>query len=144
MQPSQGITNRQLAAACLVLCISHDKPWINDDDLDVVAQGWTRRCNLGTGGYNNDLTISESPGDAWSCFFTGSNISVIAPKEAGAGNIEVHIDGQRRATADLSTTGPRQPQQTVCQVTGLTHGKHSITIVNKGPGPVAVDALVVQ
>jgi hypothetical protein len=47
-------------------------------------------------------------------------------------------------TADLSTTGSRQAQQTVCEVTGLTSGKHTITIVNRGPGPVSVDALVVR
>ena len=28
--------------------------------------------------------------------------------------------------------------------TGLTAGKHAIKIVNRGPGPVAVDALVVR
>jgi len=144
VQPLPGIANELLASACRVLCISHDKAWINDDDLDVVAHGWIRRCNLGSGDYNNDLTICETPGYAWSCTFTGSNISVIAPKEAGAGSIEVQIDGQIRATADLSTTGARQAQQTFCDVTGLTPDKHSITIVNKGPGPVAVDALVVQ
>jgi alpha-L-fucosidase len=144
VQPLPGITNELLASACRVLCISHDKAWINDDDLDLVAHGWIRRCNLGRGDYNNDLAISETPGDDWSCAFIGSNISIIAPKEAGAGNIEVQIDGQIRATADLSTAGTRQAQQTVCNVTGLTPGKHSITIVNRGPGPVAVDALVVQ
>ena len=143
VQPLPGITNELLASACRILCISHDKAWINDDDLDLVAHGWIRRCNLGRGDYNNDLAISETPGD-WSCAFIGSNISIIAPKEAGAGNIEVQIDGQIRATADLSTAGTRQAQQTVCNVTGLTPGKHSITIVNRGPGPVAVDALVVQ
>ena len=109
-----------------------------------MAHGWIRRCNLGTGDYNNDLTISDTPGDVWSCSFTGSSVSVIAPKEAGAGKIEVQIDGQTRATADLSTAGARLAQQTVCEVTGLTPGKHSIHIVNNGPGPVAVDALVVQ
>ena len=144
VQPLPGITNELLASACRVLCISHDKAWINDDDLDLVAHGWIRRCNLGRGDYNNDLAISETPGDDWSCAFIGSNISIIAPKEARAGNIEVQIDGQIRATADLSTAGTRQAQQTVCNVTGLTPGKHSITIVNRGPGPVAVDALVVQ
>ena len=81
--------------------------------------GWIRRCNLGTGDFNNDLTTSDTPGDVWSCSFTGSSVSVIAPKEAGAGKIEVQIDGQTRATADLSTTGARQAQQTVCEVTGL-------------------------
>ena len=44
----------------------------------------------------------------------------------------------------MSTSGARLAQQTVCEVTGLTPGKHSINIVNRGPGPVAVDALVVQ
>ena len=46
--------------------------------------------------------------------------------------------------ADLSTTGARQPQQMVAQVTGLASGKHAISIINHGPGPVAVDAIVAQ
>jgi hypothetical protein len=80
----------------------------------------------------------------WSSFFAGSSVRVIAPKEAGAGQIEVQIDGKTRATADLSTTGARQAQQQVCDVTGLDPGKHAIAIINRGPGPVAVDALVIQ
>lgn len=138
------MANESLASSCRVLRITHDKQWINDDDLDVVAHGWLRRCNLGTGDYNNDLTTSDTPGDVWSSSCAGGGVSVIAPKEAGAGTIEVQIDGKTRATADLSTNGPRQAQQTVCEITGLTSGKHSIAVVNKGPGPVAVDALVVH
>ena len=144
VQPLPGITNETLASACRVLRISHDKSWINDDDLEVVAHGWIRHCNLGTGDYNNDLTISETPGDTWMCSLTGSTVSVVAPKETGAGKIEVQIDGKSRATADLSTTGVRQAQQRVCHVTGLTHGQHTIAIVNRGPGPVALDALIVR
>ncbi|HLP77475.1 MAG TPA: hypothetical protein VK327_11225, partial [Candidatus Paceibacterota bacterium] len=101
-------------------------------------------CNLGNGDFNNDLTTSDTPGDVWSCSFTGSSVSVIAPKEQGAGKIEIQIDGQKRATADLSATGPRQPQQRVCEVTGLAPGSHRIAIINRGLGPVAVDALVVR
>ena len=119
-QPLAGITNQPLASACRVLRITHDKGWINDDDPGAVAPGWVRRCNLGTGDFNNDLTTSDTPGDVWSCSFTGTSVSVIAPKEAGAGKIEIQIDGQSRATADLSTTGARQAQQVVCEVTGLT------------------------
>ena len=139
-----GITDRSLASGYRVLRITHDKGWINDDDPGAVAAGWVRRCNLGTGDYNNDLTTSDTPGDVWSCSFTGSNVSVIAPKEAGAGKIEVQIDGETRATANLSATGTRQAEQSVCDVAGLTAGEHSIKIVNRGPGPVAVDALVVR
>ena len=111
---------------------------------DVVSHGWMRRCNLETGDYNNDLTTSDTPGDVWSCSFTGSSVSVIAPKEAGAGKIEVQIDGHTRASVDLSTTGARQAQQRVCEVKDLVPGKHSIAIINRGPGRVAVDALIVR
>jgi hypothetical protein len=142
--PLAGITNQSLASACRVLRITHDKGWINDDDPGATAPGWLRRCSLGGGDFNNDLTTSDTPGDVWSCSFTGTSVSVIAPKESGAGKIEVQIDGQTRATADLFSTGTRQPEQTVCQITGLTSGKHSISIVNRGPGPVAVDAIVVR
>ncbi len=139
-----GIHDQSLASACRVLRITHDKNWINDDDPGASYPGWIRRCNLGTGEFNNDLTTSETPGDVWTCPFTGSSVSVIAPKEVGAGRIEIQIDGRTRATADLSTTGARQTQQTVCEVTGLAPGKHVIAIVNLGSGPVAVDALVVR
>jgi alpha-L-fucosidase len=142
--PLPGITNQPLASACRVLCITHDKGWFNDDDPGAVAPGWIRRCNLGCGDFNNDLTTSDTPGDVWSSSFAGTSVSVIAPKEAGAGKIEIQIDGQTRATADLSTTGTRQAQQVICEVTGLTSGRHAINIVNRGPGPVAVDALVVR
>ena len=144
VQPLAGITNQALASASRVLRITHDKGWFNDDDPGAVAAGWVRRCNLGTGDFNNDLTTSDTPGDVWSSSFTGTGVSVIAPKEPGAGKIEIQIDGQTRATADLSTTGTRQAQQIVCEVTGLTSGKHTINIVNRGPGPVTVDAIVVR
>ena len=51
---------------------------------------------------------------------------------------------QGHAIGHLSTTGTRQAQQTVSEVTGLTAGEHTINIVNRGPGPVAVDALVLR
>ena len=142
--PLPGIANQTLASGFRVLRITHDQGWINDDDPGVVAPGWVRRCNLGTGDFNNDLTLSDTPGDVWSCSFVGRSVKVIAPKEAGAGRMEVQIDGQSRATTDLSTTGPRLPEQIVGEVTGLTPGKHTINLVNRGPGPVAVDALIVR
>lgn len=144
IQPLSGIANQQLSTGCRVLRITHDKGWFNDDDPGVAAAGWMRRSNLGSGDFNNDLTISDTPGDVWSCSFTGSSVTVIAPKESGAGKIEVQIDGQTRATVDLSATAARQARQEVYTVTGLAPGKHTIHIINRGPGPVAVDAIVVQ
>ncbi len=142
--PLSGIADEKLASACRVLRITHDKGWFNDDDPGVTYPGWIRRCNLGTGDFNNDLTTSDTPGDLWSCSFTGTTVKVIAPKESQAGKIEIRIDGQTRATADLSTAGPRRPQQVVGEVTGLTTGKHTLSLINRGPGTVAVDAIVVR
>jgi alpha-L-fucosidase len=144
IQPLQGITNQSLAAVCRVLRITHDKEWYNDDDPGATYRGWIRSCNLGTGDFNNDLTLCKTPGYIWATSFSGTGVTIIAPKEAGAGILEVQIDGQTRATANLSTDGPRLAQQMVCEINGLTSGKHSISLINRGPGPVAIDALVVQ
>jgi len=139
-----GISNQQLASGTRVLRITHDKGWINDDDPGATAPGWLRKCNLGTGDYNNDLTTSSTSGAVWSATFAGTGVAVYAPKETGAGTIEVLVDGQTRGTVNLSTTGARQPQQLVSEVTGLTSGQHAISVVNRGPGPVAADAIVAR
>jgi len=44
----------------------------------------------------------------------------------------------------LSTIGTRKAQLVVCEISGLTPGKHTIGIVNCGSGSVAVDALIVR
>lgn len=85
-----NIENKSLEEGIRVLRIEHDKSWFNDDDPSVSVPGCTRICNLGTGDFNNDLTISETPGDVWSCTFSGNNISVIAPKEA-AGELNFRL-----------------------------------------------------
>lgn len=144
VQPLAGITNQSLASSCRVLRVTHDKAWYNDDDPGSRYPGWIRRCNLGTGDFNNDLTISETPGDVWSSSFNGSGLQVIAPKEPGAGKIEIRIDGKTRSTSDLSTTGARLAQQVAFEATGLAEGRHSIEIIHREPGPVAVDALVIH
>lgn len=144
IQPLQGITNQSLATECRVLRITHDKEWYNDDDPGATYPGWIRSCNPGTGDFNNDLTLCKTPGYIWTSSFSGTGVIIVAPKEAGAGILEVQIDGQTRATADLSTDGPRLAQQMVCEINGLTSGRHSISLINRGPGPVAIDALVVQ
>jgi alpha-L-fucosidase len=143
VQSLSGISDPALARKCRVLRITHDKGWINDDDPGAEYPGWFRYSNLGTGDFNNDLTTCETVGDVWSNSFTGNNIAVIAPKEAGFGKMEIQIDGQTRAKVDLSTVGERKPQQLVFQET-LPNGNHVIKIINSGSGKVAIDALIVK
>jgi alpha-L-fucosidase len=138
-----GISDSQVAKS-RVLRITHSKGWINDDDSGVSSPGWQRKVALGTGDYNNDLTTSTTVGDTWTATFTGTDVAVYAPKESGDGKIEIQIDGQTKDTVDLSASGARQAQQLVSEATGLTAGQHTISIVNRGPGTVAVDAIVVK
>ena len=144
VQSQPGIVDQSLASCYRVLRIMHNKGWFNDDDTGVEAPGWMRRCNLGTGDFNNDLTMSNTPGDVWTTTFTGTGIKVIAPKEEGAGKMEIQIDGKTISTADLSTAGVRKAQQVVSEIAGLSQGKHTIRIINLGSGPVAIDALINQ
>jgi alpha-L-fucosidase len=144
LQSIDGITDSSLSHAYRVLQITHDKGWVNDDDPGIVAPGWKRACNLESGDYNNDLTMSEIAGDVWSYSFKGSGVTVIAPKEEGAGIIEIQIDDNVRATVNLSTTGIRKPQQLVCEIRDLEPGNHTIKIINRGDGNVAIDALKID
>jgi alpha-L-fucosidase len=139
-----GISDTQLASKIRVLRITHDKGWFNDDDSGAVAPGWLRKVALTTGDYNKDLTTSSTVDTTWSSAFTGTSVAIYAPKESGAGQIEIQVDGKATGTVDLSTTGARLPQQLVSQVSGLTSGQHTLSIINRGPGPVAVDAIVVK
>ncbi|MFH1194094.1 MAG: alpha-L-fucosidase [bacterium] len=144
IEPLLEISDEQLASGCRVLRITQDRDLINDDDPGTITQGWFRRCNLGTGDFNNDLTISDTPGDTWSCLFTGTGVSVIAPKEPEAGKIEVQIDDEVHAIVDLSITTARQAQQVVYKISDLIPGEHKINIVNQGFGQVAIDAIIVE
>jgi alpha-L-fucosidase len=144
IQPLPAITDQSLANSCRVIRITHDKDWYNDDDPGVTYPGWIRTCNLNTGDYNNDLTMSKTPGETWNSSFKGTCVKIIAPREKGAGRIDILIDGKIVGTADLFTGGPRLVQQVVCEINGLASGKHSISLINRGPGPVAIDALVVD
>jgi hypothetical protein len=80
----------------------------------------------------------------WASSFTGTTVSVIAPKEQDAGKIEIKIDGKTKAVVDLAETGARKAQQVVYEVNRLSNGKHSINIINRGKGKVAIDALIIK
>lgn len=110
----------------------------------MMAQGWLRHTNLNNGDYNNDLTTSDIPCTKWSFSFTGNGISIIAPKQAGAGKIEVLIDGKAMKTVDLSATTTRKNQQVVYHVDKLAQANHTVSIINRGGGQVAIDALIVS
>jgi len=140
-----GINDQLLASQYRVLRITHDKAWVNDDDAGVrMAQGWYRQSNLNKGDFNNDLTISNTLGAAWKFSFVGRSVSVVAPTQPGAGKIGINIDGKTAKVVDLSNTISRQSQQIVYHIDKLANGTHTITIINRGGGAVAIDALIIK
>jgi alpha-L-fucosidase len=138
-----GISDSQLASKMRVLRITHSKSWFNDDDPGATFTGWQRKVGS-TGDYNNDLTTSSTPGDTWTATFTGTAVAVYAPRESGSGKVEIEIDGESKTIADLSAIGARQAQQLVAELNDLPSGQHTIAIINRGPGPVAIDAIAVK
>ena len=104
--------------------------------------GGFARCNLGTGDYNNDLTISNT---------ARRRLDVDLHRAAAfrSSRRKRRAPGRSRfkLTARPRDGGPvhhgRAPAAADgVSVTGLTAGNHAISIVNRGPGPVAVDAIV--
>jgi hypothetical protein len=66
---------------------------------------------------------------------------VIAPTQPGGGKVEILVDGRSKKIVDLSADDGRHSQQVVYGVDKLAPGKHVITLINRGGGPVAIDAL---
>ena len=138
------IINATLAKGFHVVRITHDRPWVNDDDPGTANPGWQRICNLGTGDFNNDLTTSETAGDTFTYTTASTTITIIAPKEKGAGVLEVVVDGVSQGVFSLATDGPRQPRERICTIKDLPSGPdHTVTLINRG-GRVSVDAFIAE
>ena len=138
---SKGISDKELADGFKVLKITYEKNWFNDDDPGVSTYGWDRKCNLGDGSFNNDISFSDMEGDEWSVSFTGKRVSVLAPGGMD-GKMKVVIDGTDCGTVDYSKL-PSGNQQTVFKSKRMKKGSHTIELFNLG-GHIAVDALIME
>jgi hypothetical protein len=127
----------------LVLRVTQDKQWVNDDGPGVKYVGWDHECDLGTGEFNSDVHSSRTPGAVCEYAFIGRRIELIGTKGAGCGNSEVSIDGTRPQIVSLASPS-RQTQAVLLTRGGLSPGPHAIRIVNKGEAVVAIDALDVR
>ena len=98
-------------------------------------------CNLGTGDFNNDLCLTDCPGDVWTLSFTGRSVRVVAPTGPEYGRMRIRIDGRDCGEADLHAA-VRSPQQTVFSAR-LRGRRHTIEMICTG-GLAAIDALVIR
>ncbi|MBR4134634.1 MAG: alpha-L-fucosidase [Bacteroidales bacterium] len=142
LKPVDGIKDGLLASGFKVLRIVHDKGWFNDDDPGVSTIGWDRKCNLGTGDFNNDLFLTDNAGDVWLVPFSGKSVKLIAPRGPEFGSMRVVIDGKDCGIVRLDESS-RIPQQEVFKSSRLRGKEHVIEIISL-EGLAAIDAMVVK
>ncbi len=138
---TKGIDDKELADGFKVMKITYEKNWFNDDDPGVSTYGWDRKCNLGDGSFNNDISFSEVEGDEWSVSFTGKRVIVLAPGGMD-GKMKVSVDGKDCGTVVFSKGTPAS-QRTVFRSDRLKGKEHTLRLTNVG-GSVAVDALIIK
>ena len=142
LKPDAEIKDEALASGFIVLKVVHGKGWFNDDDPGVSTLGWDRRCNLGNGDFNNDLFLTDNPGDVWSVSFKGRSFVLVAPTGPEYGRMKVSVDGNDCGEIDLGSF-PRGNQQEVFKSRRLGRGTHVIEITS-ARGVAAIDALIIK
>ena len=116
-------------------------PMIDDGDLSYDSD-WGNSTNRQLGDWRDGVHVTTKAGATARYTFDGNGIEVWAEKNGDGGTMDVYVDDVFRSTADLRITGPRQVQQVVFEATGLTAGSHTLTLVSRTAGRVAmVDAL---
>ena len=116
---------------------------VNDNNSGIHYYGWAYYGNRGLGDYNDDGHFSSTVGDSCTCMFNGTGIDYLSERYSDMGNVDVYIDGIFRQNVNLYVTGARQVQQTVCSVTNLAKGNHTIKIVNRSTAYGCVDVFKV-
>jgi hypothetical protein len=119
---------------------------VNDDDPAIRYTGnWTAGTKRGYHDYQDDVHYTNTTGDAAEYSFTGTGIELLSEKFSDQGSIDIFIDGKPHGSADLKQEKfPRLAQVRVFSAQGLPPGRHTIRIVNAGPGYVAIDAFAVS
>ena len=115
---------------------------VNDDDARIEYRGkWTAAPRRGFHDAGDDVHYTSTPGDSAEFPFDGTGIEYLAEKNSDHGKVEVHLDGKLRETVDLGLVNfPRLSQVVVFSVRDLAPGRHTVTIVHRGPGYAVLDA----
>lgn len=113
------------------LHIHYDSKWHSGagDVVDVVGQ-------------NPHARYTNHAGSSAEFSFRGTGVALISEKGAEFGSADIFLDDRQTTTVDLRTKNfPRISSVEVFAATGLSTGAHSLRIVSKGSGAVAVESL---
>lgn len=121
-----------------------DVVYINDNDSGIKYNGiWQVSSAREHGDYNGDVHYTEKDGDSFEYTFTGTGIELLTEKHESQGEMIVTLDDGVAQTVNAYTSGPREVQQSLYSVAGLSNGPHTLK-VSKGSGNyMLLDALKV-
>jgi beta-galactosidase GanA len=85
-----------------------------------------------SGDYDQTESFSTQTGASMSVPFTGTAVQWIGPKNTNGGIAAVSIDGKQVATVDTYDSSGKEFQQLLYSTTGLSAGKHTLTITVTG------------
>lgn len=119
-----------------------DVVYINDNDSGIKYNGiWQVSSAREHGDYNGDVHYTEKDGDSFEYTFTGTGIELLTEKHESQGEMIVTLDDGVAQTVNAYTSGPREVQQSLYSVSGLSNGPHTLK-VSKGSGNyMLLDAL---
>jgi hypothetical protein len=112
---------------------------IPGDDPGVAYTGAWHAGNDALPGLNPHTRYTSSAGAAAELKFYGTGVTLIGEKGPEFGALEIHLDGELAAHADLSTrTFPRISSVEVFSATKLRQGAHTLRLVNQDDRLAAV------
>ena len=112
---------------------------INDNDAAVDYTGsWYDSADRGDGDYDNDVHATTADGDSVTVTFYGSAIKFLTEKYSDEGTIGVSLDGTSEGTVNADAT-TRSAQQVLYSVSGLTVGRHTLTLTKESGTYMLVD-----
>jgi hypothetical protein len=117
---------------------------VDDDDLRVAYTGsWSSSGSRGDGDLDNGVHYTQQDGAAATITFTGTGISFLTETNSDEGDIAVSVDGVAKGTVSANTA-QRQAQQALFTTSGLTAGRHTLTVRKVSGSYMLVDGFTLS
>jgi hypothetical protein len=117
---------------------------VDDDDLRVSYTGsWSSSGSRDAGDLDNGVHYTQHDGAAATITFTGTGISFLTETNSDEGDIGITLDGVSKGTVSANTE-QRHAQQSLYSTSGLTAGRHTLTVTKLSGSYLLVDGFTLS
>jgi hypothetical protein len=117
---------------------------VDDDDLRVSYTGsWSSSGSRDVGDLDNGVHYTQHDGAAATITFTGTGISFLTETNSDEGDIGITLDGVSKKTVSANTE-QRHAQQSLYAISGLTAGRHTLTVTKLSGSYLLVDGFTLS